>query len=741
MESIYDYFRANGTELGKRIVETYPALHRSSDPSAPEMEELLRPPFPAQELAIMGVAKYLQRARSARIVAECGAGKTLMAVAAAHVHAAGRKYSTLVMCPPHLVHKWAREILQTIPGARTYIIEDLRNGGAKGQPHGVLEVALRMGSTVRHGLHTSLPALRSMDSATRKRKLGVCSFFIVGKEKGKLGYFWKHSYAVAESGPERGGVINPDTGCAIEVAGERLTRSDFAESRMSEILEGRKGGHARYSALWQADRERIQRMAPLEYIGRYMKGWWDYAIADELHQLAGDTAQGNGLAVLARAANKLIGLTGTMMGGYADDLFNILYRMEPKRLVHEGYAWGGHGRQEFQRDYGVIETIEKIETGDNACSRSSKRTVQIIRKPGASPLLFGKHLMETTAFISLDDISDQLPSYEETVLQIQMDDELARAYEKLSEDIRKAISEDRRNKSLRSVMLNTLLVYPDHPFGIETIWGKRYDASVHGMVRFHVSTPRQLSETVEYAKERRLIEDIQTELAQGRRCQVYAVYTGKADVTARLEAKLRHAGIRAEVLRSTVPTEKREAWYEKRIKEGVEVVLCHPRLVETGLDLLAFPSLYFYETGYSLHTLRQASRRSWRIGQTEPVRVKFLAYRDTMQETCIRLMGKKLLVALMMEGKFSGEGLQSLDAEEDMLSAMARELVERNGVGETADAIWRDLERERTRHQPQGSVARAEKPTAPLRLVHSKPKPDTLWPTATTVGEQMSLFA
>jgi hypothetical protein len=34
-----------------------------------------------------------------------------------------------------------------------------------------------------------------------------------------------------------------------------------------------------------------------------------------------------------------------------------------------------------------------------------------------------------------------------------------------------------------------------------------------------------------------------------------------------------------------------------------------------GLDLLAFPTLYFYETGYSLHTLRQASRRSWRIGQ------------------------------------------------------------------------------------------------------------------------------
>jgi hypothetical protein len=54
-------------------------------------------------------------------------------------------------------------------------------------------------------------------------------------------------------------------------------------------------------------------MAPLAYIGRYMKGWWDYAIADELHQLAQETAQGNNLGVLYRGSRRLIGLTGTLM--------------------------------------------------------------------------------------------------------------------------------------------------------------------------------------------------------------------------------------------------------------------------------------------------------------------------------------------------------------------------------------------------------------------------------------------
>jgi hypothetical protein len=57
-------------------------------------------------------------------------------------------------------------------------------------------------------------------------------------------------------------------------------------------------------------------------------------------------------------------------------------------------------------------------------------------------------------------------------------------------------------------------------------------------------------------------------------------------------------------------------------------------------------------------------------------------------------MGKKLLVALTMEGKFAGEGLQSIDEDDDMLSAMARELVARNGIGDSADSVWRALSAE-----------------------------------------------
>jgi hypothetical protein len=75
-------------------------------------------------------------------------------------------------------------------------------------------------------------------------------------------------------------------------------------------------------------------------------------------------------------------------------------------------------------------------------------------------------------------------------------------------------------------------------------------------------------------------------------------------------------------------------------------------------------------------------------------------------------MGKKLLVALTMEGKFAGEGLQNIDEDDDMLSAMARELVERNGIGESADAVWKALNAENQKLFPTVSGSNGNIPSS-----------------------------
>ena len=88
-------------------------------------------------------------------------------------------------------------------------------------------------------------------------------------------------------------------------------------------------------------------------------------------------------------------------------------------------------------------------------------------------------------------------------------------------------------------------------------------------------------------------------------------------------------GIRAEILTADVLPVEREAWYERQLRAGMQVCIAHPKLCSVRLDLLAFPCVLFYEVGYSTDTLSQASRRSWRIGQRQPIRVGFMTYAET----------------------------------------------------------------------------------------------------------------
>jgi hypothetical protein len=68
--------------------------------------------------------------------------------------------------------------------------------------------------------------------------------------------------------------------------------------------------------------------------------------------------------------------------------------------------------------------------------------------------------MELGAFVSLEDISDALPSYEEEVLSVEMDVALGNAYKSLEEDIKAALEEHHGNQSVVSTGLNALMLIP-----------------------------------------------------------------------------------------------------------------------------------------------------------------------------------------------------------------------------------------------------------------------------------------
>jgi hypothetical protein len=100
-------------------------------------------------------------------------------------------------------------------------------------------------------------------------------------------------------------------------------------------------------------------------------------------------------------------------------------------------------------------------------------------------------------------------------------------------------------------------------------------------------------------------------------------------------------------------------------------------LVETGLDLISFPSIVFYQCGYSTYTLRQASRRSWRITQKDPVKVYYLTYLEKMQTWAMKLIATKLETSLALEGELTDKGLSALSESSDSMSRqLAKALLE-----------------------------------------------------------------
>ena len=86
---------------------------------------LSRTLFPAQARTVHAVTELLiNRGEPAAIVnGEMGCGKTTVGIATAAVlHRTAGYRRTLVLSPPHLVYKWRREILETIPDARVWVL-------------------------------------------------------------------------------------------------------------------------------------------------------------------------------------------------------------------------------------------------------------------------------------------------------------------------------------------------------------------------------------------------------------------------------------------------------------------------------------------------------------------------------------------------------------------------------------------------------------------------------------------
>ena len=461
-----------------------------------------------------------------------------------------------------------------------------------------------------------------------------------------------------------------------------------------------KGAHRRY---------------PLStYIKKKMRGRIDSFLADELHEYNNASGQGDAMAELYGASKLFVGMTATLINGYSSGIFHLLYRIVPGLMCKDGKSYRKPG--DFDAEYGVVENVYEIRDGDyNSNRRTTKRKTKTRQLPGVSPLVFSRFLLEYTAFLSLTDMGKDLPDYEEIPVAIEMPEDVRSAYKEAEHTLQSVLKSDRQAaQKILSAYLNLLTVYPDQPYDQPTV--------IHPITGLPLVVPENLGDFERILpKEEETMAIVRRKIAAGERVLIYTSWT-RTDSQRKLLKLLREEGYRSEILTPNVPTEKREEWVEKRVKSGLQVLITNPRVVETGLDLNAFTTLIFYSMGYNLFTLRQASRRSWRINQTAPrVEVYMLYYANTMQAKAMKLMASKLAVAGIIEGTFSEEGLAAMSDVKDMTSQMAKELAQgiKDNVEDIASAFKKMaiINPERRRVKVEQAVAEEAPEQAPITTV------------------------
>ena len=450
------------------------------------------------------------------------------------------------------------------------------------------------------------------------------------------------------------------------------------------------------------------------YIKKKMRGRIGSFLADELHEYNNASGQGDAMAELYGASRLFVGMTATLINGYSSGIFHLLYRIVPGLMCKDGKSYRKPG--DFDAEYGVIENVYEIKDGDyNSNRRTTKRKTKTRQLPGVSPLVFSRFLLEYTAFLSLMDMGKDLPDYEEIPIALEMPEDVRSAYKEAEHTLQHVLKSDRQAaQKILSAYLNLLTVYPDQPYDQPTV--------IHPIAGLPLVVPENLGgfERI-LPKEEETMAIVRRKIAAGERVLIYTSWT-RTDSQQKLLKLLRKEGYCTDILTPRIETEKREEWVEKRVKSGLQVLITNPRCVETGLDLNAFTTLIFYSMGYNLFTLRQASRRSWRINQTAPrVEVYMLYYADTMQAKAMKLMASKLAVAGIIEGTFSEEGLAAMSDVKDMTSQMAKELAQgiKDNVEDIASAFKKMaiINPERRRVKAEQAVAEEAPEQVPITAV------------------------
>jgi superfamily II DNA or RNA helicase len=736
VKGLSEFMKAHGEMIAAHVLETYRPLY-NLDPTPKEIDVLdtlgtQRKALPGQEHAGLlpaqrhaaaALARSIRKNGVANCQAEMGTGKTTISTGVLELLDA---YPAIVLCPPHLVPKWIREIEEVIPGAHA---RELRRIGRNSDE--VYDV-----NDVRDFLDQYQKASEKAQRTGGAKPKWVA---VVAHTSAKFGAGWQPAVVTRKTrDPLTGKIVDA---CACPGCGKIITveKDGFIipVTDPSELAEKRQFCHNRIPG-WELDADgRIKvdangesiwgtrlcetplfefngarRHSISEYITKHAKGAFKLLIADEVHQFKSKSSdRGVAFHQLVTSAKWTLTLTGTFFGGKSTSIFWLLHRLN--HGVRRDFAF--HDEKRWARLYGVLETTRRRRLDDDAdedgvYTGNRRYRNQAKEQPGVSPAIVSR-LLDTTIFLSLKDLNLALPSYKEEVVALDMLDDQEQQYHRMDSSLKQLAIQSSR---YLSTWLQWSLARPNSAFRDEVVVVDEVNDMGGNSVRKVplMELPAIIPNGQKWLpKESWLADFCKLEKQQGRKVLIYVRQTGTRDIQDRVMLPLQANGLRVSVLSSNVDPRKREEWIANRANT-IDALICNPRLVETGLDLIQFSTVIYYEIEFSLYTLWQSLRRVWRLGQTQPVKAIFCVYNSAMESMALSLMGRKMKAAQLVYGDEVGGAIVP-EEEGDFLTQLARDVLDGANLSDLQTLFADDLQ---VSHNPLGSL------TTPSAVIVPGPK-------------------
>lgn len=656
--------------------------------------------FDNQKNIINAFTRYFKKERAGFLISQPGSGKTSMAISISNLWKPNKNKNIFVLCPPHLNKKWSMDISVLAQNAMVYECDSVQDYINKIEPEiskrNCTNFILVNPKLLKHSYGYQLDwddtFLYHMYNLRKKNLLFADKIYApnrdrVTRDKQYLPY---HQYISTYKEKNEEHLDIKKTIYRFGAA-PKIIKTCYDSNKELDKLLNKAFTTFRHVSLYYnngpildriinqsvGDKEINFNFVSLDwYLQRKGRHNVDFFIIDEMHLFLSDSMQGEGAQRIASCAKKVLGLTGTVFNGMVTNLFFMLRNFFPTKLKDlKGFYFNRNNlaasKTNFKNYYGnkekvaslysihvnrmklegsrVIETLNQRPSKINSIGYTCIDQDGNIRQdstgfneykvkdiPGINPEIFTQVMSSCCIFMTMSDMSNELPEINESVISCELDSNIKNNYDKLLNEMK---ASDTPNL-VKAQKINKIAGWLDHPCIIP---------DDHFKFEGCEGNNNKLNELL------KIINHHDNECVL-----VYTYYDKHSPINNEILQTLISNGIKANILTDSVAPAKRIDWFKKQKDNGVRVVIVNPKLIETGLDLLDFTTIVFYQLNSNFFTMRQASRRSYRLNQKNNVSLYYLYYKGTVQENIISVMAERLKAVKILEGDFEDEGLEAM---------------------------------------------------------------------------------